>query len=308
MGRVIAIAVFALGCEDPAPAPAATYDLAREPAYAEVPAAPIACPPGTTATGDVPGATDERVSVAGVNRRIWCARPDGVNHGPSLTWDSDGNLLTSANFADGVLHGVRTERDADGQKRREETHYRGARHGPWRVWDEEGNLTLDCTYAEDVLHGPYVATGLTEPVLLATFRGDSVTRVRGRFERGEIHGVWEVWTAARVEKSHWSQGVRHGPYERWHDNGQPAAVGEFVHGQRHGRWRAWTMDGLLLEDGSYREGFKHGRWRERSAAGLESGRYENGRRVGAWAEGAGDTILEQMLREKVGDFPLHLLR
>ena len=68
------------------------------------------------------------------------------------------------------------------------------------------------------------------------------------------------------------------------------------------------MDGLLLAEGSYRDGLKHGKWRERSSKGVESGRYEKGRRVGAWAKGAGKTIIEEFLREKVGDFPLHLLR
>ena len=67
-------------------------------------------------------------------------------------------------------------------------------------------------------------------------------------------------------------------------------------------------DGDLLEEGSYELGFKQGRWRELHDGRLVSGRYDGGKRVGPWADKVGDTLIEKLIREKLGDHPILKLR
>lgn len=56
-------------------------------------------------------------------------------------------------------------------------------------------------------------------------------------------------------------GVRHGPYQRWHDNGKPAATGRLERGARVGRWETYYVrSGRLESEGSYSQGLREGEW------------------------------------------------
>ena len=48
--------------------------------------------------------------------------------------------------------------------------------------------------------------------------------------------------------------VFHGHYWEWHDNGQLALEGDFVHGIRNGRWAEYNRSGALTIESNYRAG------------------------------------------------------
>lgn len=78
--------------------------------------------------------------------------------------------------------------------------------------------------------------------------------------------------------------VEHGPYARWHDNGEQEYEATFVHGKKHGLATRWHKNGRkwLLEH--YEQGQKHGltrAWDENGVIRKEE-RYANGKPHGVW--------------------------
>ena len=70
------------------------------------------------------------------------------------------------------------------------------------------------------------------------------------------------------------RGVKHGPYTRWHDNGQIAVEGEYAYGERDGMWIRWYDDGATQEEGEYLDGDKIGTWIRWDRDGDELGVHE----------------------------------
>jgi len=55
-------------------------------------------------------------------------------------------------------------------------------------------------------------------------------------------------------------GVRFGPWEFWHSNGQKAKEGKYIEGQRFGIWKTWRVDGSYESVGRYVDDLKEGPW------------------------------------------------
>lgn len=65
--------------------------------------------------------------------------------------------------------------------------------------------------------------------------------------------------------------VPDGRHESFHENGQPAVVGQYSGGQMSGAWRAWYPDGTPRIEGEFRDGRRSGRWQLRHANGQLAG-------------------------------------
>ena len=63
-----------------------------------------------------------------------------------------------------------------------------------------------------------------------------------------------------AERSHWEDGQRSGPYERWACNGQRLELGSFLGDERQGCWKTWFRAGGLESVGCYEEGQRQGLW------------------------------------------------
>lgn len=55
-------------------------------------------------------------------------------------------------------------------------------------------------------------------------------------------------------EANYEAGVKHGPWKRYHANGQIFEQGEYVGGEKNGTWITYYPDGQKLEEGSYENG------------------------------------------------------
>ena len=54
--------------------------------------------------------------------------------------------------------------------------------------------------------------------------------------------------------------VEHGPWRRWHENGQLYLAGEYEDGKRDGEWLSWHLNGEKRGQGTFRRNFRLGTW------------------------------------------------
>ena len=57
-------------------------------------------------------------------------------------------------------------------------------------------------------------------------------------------------------------GISHGPYLAWFDDGQKKTEGSFRNGNAHGKWKHWHQTGAVRTEGEYKDGEKSGDWPE----------------------------------------------
>ncbi|MBK9291467.1 MAG: hypothetical protein IPM52_07555 [Bacteroidetes bacterium] len=117
----------------------------------------------------------------------------------------------------------------------------------------------------------------------------------------EIVDLWDngqarkVWLYANVD------GVRTVVKEiQYHPNGVKSMEGPLKDGLRHGEWKSWYEDGNLWSVGSFVNGLRHGKGIVYHPNGKKfiEGAYLNGERVGKWywwdEEGRSITELEAL--------------
>ncbi len=101
----------------------------------------------------------------------------------------------------------------------------------------------------------------------------------------EIIDLWDngrprkVWVYARVD------GIRTAVKEiQYHPNGAKSMEGPIKDGLRHGEWKSWYEDGNLWSVGIFVNGLRHGKGIVYHPNGKKfiQGAYINGERVGKW--------------------------
>lgn len=156
----------------------------------------LKCPRGTERHGNPPPTA----------RKEWCARPDGTQHGPSVSYYESGGLMARAMFADGEMNGlyqawhpngqlaetgsyVRDQRDGvfktflpEGGPLTEDAFVKGQQHGVARIWHENGQLMVEAMFANGARNG-----------LAVTFYESGAKRTKGEFKKGAYHGTWYGW-------------------------------------------------------------------------------------------------------------------
>lgn len=78
---------------------------------------------------------------------------DGMLHGLSEGWYSNGQLQVSETFQDGVSHGIRTKWREDGTKLSEGEIVQGAFEGVFRKWHQNGQLEQEIPMKKGQAHG-----------------------------------------------------------------------------------------------------------------------------------------------------------
>jgi|GEM_PF-2126128 len=163
---------------------------------------------GTASAGDLkcPRGTERHGKRPPDGRKEWCSRPDGTQHGPSVSyyetgaemaramfddgemdgmyqaWHPNGQLAESGNYSHDKKDGVFTTRTPDGRPLTEESFRNGALNGSTKIWFDNGQLMVDATYVNGVRHG-----------MAVTYYENGQMRTRGEFKNGAYHGKWQGW-------------------------------------------------------------------------------------------------------------------
>ncbi|MEZ4460687.1 MAG: hypothetical protein R3E66_13355 [bacterium] len=56
------------------------------------------------------------------------------------------------------------------------------------------------------------------------------------------------------------RGTRHGPFVRYHENGEVAEEGLYEYGTKEGVWIQYHTNGVMKSEGNYHNGEKEGSW------------------------------------------------
>jgi hypothetical protein len=123
----------------------------------------------------------------------------------------------------------------------------GRRHGKWIVWysTHRGvtNKACEGRFFDDERHGKWRCWYPSGKVWWM-----------GRYEGGRKEGEWTVthptgWLWAHVPMQ---ADLPHGEYLRKHDDGVPAAKGQYSHGKKVGKWAYWDEEGRRLQEDPWR--------------------------------------------------------
>jgi len=122
---------------------------------------------------------------------------NGLLHGLSEGWHTNGVRQVAENFINGVSQGVRVKWHPDGRKLSEATIVGGKLNGLFRRWDEQGRLAEQVELVDDQPHGESAAfypSGCVK-TRVRLVRGQVVTRET--FKDGEVPGPPVLTAAAK---------------------------------------------------------------------------------------------------------------
>ncbi len=107
--------------------------------------------------------------------------------------------------------------------------------------------------------------------------------VRQKMREGAAGGISEQYCEKQNADGSF---VKHGPWARWFENGDPYLAGEFLDGREHGMLFSWHPNGQLRGVGQFVFGDKVGKWIKWDDTGRKRNEwhYENNLRNGPFTE------------------------
>jgi hypothetical protein len=206
--RVITVPEQGWPSAQPQPGTATPQIVGSSETPATRPVAPLVCPAGTQ--------TNDRLPAYGATEyEQWCSRPDGVRHGPLVTWHANGRPSIAGQYRDGVEDGTWTHWHPTGERRSVHTYVDGKPHGVWRDWHPNGKLEQESHYVAGERHG----------------------RATRWYANGQVF----------VTTDYAHDAVPDGIHRFYDEKGGLLEEGPYVDGKRHGEWTVVHPDGHVLE-------------------------------------------------------------
>lgn len=171
----------------------------------------IECPSGTRQKGKIPPH----------GTKVWCALPDGTQHGPSLFFHDGGEKRAEAHFENGELDGLYREWYPNGKVAQEVRYDGGKKAGMQKTFYEDGAKWSEETWVDGLLQGKSMA--------------------------------WYPSGKPRAD-ANYEDGKRDGEATSWWENGQVQAKGTFVDGKYDGKWVEWREDGRKRQEAVFDRG------------------------------------------------------
>jgi len=290
---------WSIGCGSGATAPHAA-PVEPSPSHAVVQTIPIDAPPA-----DAPAlpklACDETTAVtaAPAPEPTWfCARPDGVRHGPFISLFPDLTVEIEGRYANGKLDGAWQRHYPGGAIAETGTYAAGQKTGHWKQlspagallgeydmkagsgtekrWFDDGPLYRERPLRAGALNGT-----------LKVFDHDGIQVIAAEYQYGRLHGshlvgakntmrieetfkngvrigqrqIWQFWQLAQDE-NYDAKGKLDGAFTIWRDKKVPRVQGTYEHGKRIGTWTWFDRGNNKEREGDYAEGKKTGAWFE----------------------------------------------
>ena len=203
----------------------------------------------------------------------------GQENGYFKEYDKDGNLMTTAKFADGVKLedvaelvklDVRKDYYPDGKVRVAATYNKqGKPEGVRREYAEDGTIAKSYIFRNGIMIGEGIVT-----------------------EKGERDGFWkEYYDDGRLRaEGKYNKDVKEGAWKFYHENGKIEQEGTYYKGKPEGEWHWYYPGGETLRDEVYYNGLPDGQMTEYDADGnvITKGQYIEGQEDGEWYYRNGD--------------------
>jgi antitoxin component YwqK of YwqJK toxin-antitoxin module len=257
---------------------------------AAVPDAPeppsLACDPGTS------------LAVARAPDPTWyCAKRDGVRHGPFVTMFPDGSPQITGSYKDGQLDGVWQRRGATGAVLETGNYAAGQKSGHWEMTGAAGTLLgeyemtagtgTELHWLDDgTLYGER-ALGAGVPRSEKIYATDGTPLVTQQWVAGKLDGPRAAGTRAtlRIEET-FAAGVRRGSRQIWQLQQLLLDESYDRRGKLDGDFTIWRNKKAMRVHGQYDHGKRDGLWvwNDRDANKEREGNYVDGKRDGPWTE------------------------
>jgi hypothetical protein len=151
-------------------------------------------PPAEASTLDCPEGTERATDLEA--RAAFCARPDGTQHGPFISWHESGQLRHRGHVAEGARQGEWRSFEPDGSAYAVHRYRDGRMHGH-QVWLwPSGDVRSEAHYEDGRYHGAHINYNRdgTRAEQSDYVHGERVLHIT--YEDGEeaSRSVWEPWT------------------------------------------------------------------------------------------------------------------
>jgi hypothetical protein len=187
----------------------------------------------------------------------WCARANGVSHGPTASFYGNGGLVSRGEYVD------------------------GENSGTWQYYFNNGAMWRRDVWREGMLITKWLNPKLTNLTrselerLGAASDAVAVVDCTGRERRPECARVTELpplrisvrYRDGRRAEGDCSAGLRNGAWTFWYPSGQVARRASYVAGSLNGTFSEWSKDGHPTTEGEYLSGERTGRWSIRDGSG-----------------------------------------
>jgi antitoxin component YwqK of YwqJK toxin-antitoxin module len=164
-------------------------------------------------SADCPGSAELQGKKPPAGFVQWCARADGVKHGPWHEWNADGSPKSSGSYADGKME------------------------GKWQTFHEDGSLKTEGLYKGGLKDGVWTQYSPKSD-------GGTKTRVE-EHHAGSSEVKWTAFQGAGVK---WAEGTMlgsrpEGPFAEYYGDGKVAVKGNYKSGQKSGDWSYFDKEG-----------------------------------------------------------------
>lgn len=207
----------------------------------------------------------------------------GKENGYFKEYDKDGNLLSTAKYADGakledvaelVKLDVRKDYYPDGKVKIAATYNKeGQPEGVRREYLPDGTVEKSYIFKRGIMIGEGIVT-----------------------EKGERDGYWkEYYDDGKLRaEGKYNKDIKEGAWKYYHRNGMTDQEGIYRNGKPEGEWRWYYPGGQILREEAYYNGLQDGIMTEYDEAGniITKGEYLEGQEEGEWFYHVGDNETE----------------
>ncbi len=165
-------------------------------------------------------------------------RHNGLLHGPSIYYNSEGNMLARCWYADGVRQGKASTYTQDGTLASIQSFKDGRREGLQHYFYPSGVVKATIPYSQGILNGEvtlYHPNGLRKRML--------------SFIQGKRHGTERLWNeqGRLIIEAHFNHNAPVGIARQWNDRGILIREVNLENGSLQETIREWDDNGILKE-------------------------------------------------------------
>ncbi|MBL4585520.1 MAG: hypothetical protein JKX84_00475 [Flavobacteriales bacterium] len=207
---------------------------------------------------------------------------NGKRNGYFKTYDTDGNLLETLKYVDGILIpnpeelaklDIKREYHPNAQVKSVGSYSKGIKEGVHRIYTMDGKVESAKIY----LKGKMIGNGIVDP-------------------EGRRQGVWKEYydTGELRSEGKYKDGSRIGPWIFYYQGGKEEQRGEYHKGKPDGEWKWTYQNGNTWREEVFYEGLEEGLAIEYNDTGkvVSKGSYIDGERDGEWLIDLGDNRQE----------------
>ena len=205
----------------------------------------------------------------------------GKLDGPWSFWGSNGQLLSTKNYENGVPFGRYSTYSENGLKiidgvvKGIDKSGKIVRDGEWKFWDSKGRLKEEVAFVDGKREG------------LTTYYSVNGKESAKILYKNNLpwNGEWVTWynDGSKKESGMYIDGVKQGSWKGWFKNGQKKFVLTYKNNFKHGLYTEWGNDGRLRKDIEYNEGSPISEYIvEYSGEGYTEINRRNGELSGSW--------------------------